>query len=156
MSQQPLDANPQAMNLQAPPGKRGWYIGAGIAVVLIAAVVTVVLVLTSSNSYDLKGSITIFGSVQSAAMDGHCHGMDGYDDIDTGAQVNVYNRSGDLVATGELGAGKSVTGESLECTFPFTVPNVPSGTVQLEISHRGRSTVTEDEGRGGRLALTLK
>jgi hypothetical protein len=125
-------------------------------VLTVAIVVGLVLVI-SGGSTDLKGQLTIYGSVSSGRYGtGHCSGSGGYSDIGEGSQVNVYDASGDLVATGDLDPGNSVTGDGLECTFSFAVADVPSGeTLQVEVSHRGKVTVTADEVESGTVLLSL-
>ena len=83
-----------------------------------------------------------------------CTGYSGYDDITEGAGVTVYDSAGKVVATGALGTGKPVSGA---CSFPVTVSGVPEGSkfYQVEISHRGKVTVSASNAKAGVFAASL-
>lgn len=74
-----------------------------------------------------------------------CDGQGGFSDIRPGASVTVYDASGTIVGSGAITDDGSTS--STGCQFPFTVPNVPTGSAfyQYEISHRGKLTFTADE-----------
>lgn len=91
---------------------------------------------------------------------GDCVGYEGggMGDIVPGAAVTVYDSSGKVVAAGSLGNGKLPgSGGSIPCTFPVTVPGVPAGSkfYQVEISHRGKVTVSAAEAKAGKFAASL-
>lgn len=71
-----------------------------------------------------------------------------------GAGVNVYDAQGTVVAIGQLEPGGVTAGG---CTFSFSAPNVPDngGTVQVEVSHRGRISLRPQEAKSGGASFTL-
>ena len=83
-----------------------------------------------------------------------CTGYEGYDDIRAGAGVTVYDSAGKVVATSSLGAGKP---KDAACVFPVKVPGVPEGSkfYQVEISHRGKITVSTAEAKAGEFGASL-
>jgi hypothetical protein len=87
-----------------------------------------------------------------------CAGSGGYGDIVAGAAVTVYDDAGKVVATGSLGPGKYESADSVApCVFPVSVPGVPQGPkfFQIEISHRGKLTLSDDDAQSGRFAGSL-
>ncbi len=62
-----------------------------------------------------------------------CVADDGYDDIDTGAQVVVTDEAGTTLGIGDLGIGilttssGDSTGPADRCQFQFAVSDVPTG-----------------------------
>jgi len=108
-----------------------------------------------AGSFTLVGSLTLagFGHWTSGGVSG-CAGTGGYSDIGSGASVTVYDGSGQVVAVGALSSG-SLTGSS--CEFAVTVPNVPDGTrfYQVEISHRGKITLSNSDAKTGHFAASL-
>ncbi|KIZ16846.1 hypothetical protein SNA_17785 [Streptomyces natalensis ATCC 27448] len=92
--------------------------------------------------------------VPSGATSEDCTGYSGYDDIAKGAGVTVYDSAGKVVATGALGTGKPDSGA---CVFVAEVPGVPEGSrfYQVEVSHRGKVTVSAAEAKGGKFAASL-
>ena len=79
--------------------------------------------------------------------DGTCSTSNGYDDVNAGASVTVYNAEGTIVATGTLGTGTGHRETEAGgyyvgvCEFPFSIEVPDSPFYQVEVSHRGRSTV---------------
>lgn len=141
--------------------RRPWLLAAaGAAVVLVGVAVVVAM---SRGGEPKPAPFTLSGKLELSA-DGafsanpRCGGKGGYDDINRGASVTVYDAGGTVVATGELGEGRFV-GQKLDdpCAFPFTVANVPGGGqfYQVEVSHRGKVTVTADAAKAGAVKLTL-
>lgn len=55
-----------------------------------------------------------------------CTAVDGYGDIASGAEVDIVDGAGKVLAIGNLGDGK-VTSDTYGCQFDFTVPDVPMG-----------------------------
>jgi hypothetical protein len=68
--------------------------------------------------------------------------------------VTVYDSAGKVVATGSLGTGKP---KSAGCVFPVSVAGVPGGSkfYQVEVSHRGKITVSSAEAKAGKFAASL-
>lgn len=130
----------------------------GAIVVAVAAVVALIVVLASSgddssgDSFLLNGTMEMsFGDVTGGGD--QCSGSGGYDDIRKGASVTVYDATGKVVGTGELSG--STYAES-GCTWYFQV-SVPDGHdfYQVEVSHRGKITVSREEAKTGKVAVTL-
>lgn len=101
------------------------------------------------GTFTLRGTLTLTGGPQSVAFaDGFavvdpgelCFGRGGYNDIGAGTPVTVYDEAGTVVAHGVLGVGEAV--RLGVCAFGFAV-DVPVGSTfyQVEVSHRGRTTV---------------
>ncbi|MGW3667409.1 hypothetical protein [Streptomyces sp. NPDC005141] len=104
--------------------------------------------------FDTDGTITLT-DVGADLEDGEpCSGTGGYSDIDFGAQVNVTDAAGTLVATSSLGLGEKT---EAGCAFAFTVDEITPGSkfYTVEVSHRGGLTQTEAELRAGGLDFTL-
>ncbi|MCU7825922.1 hypothetical protein KSNIM_30625 [Kitasatospora sp. DSM 101779] len=85
---------------------------------------------------------------------GSCTGTGGYGDIGEGSAVTVYDATGQVIATGHLNTGAR---SGLTCRFPVWVSNVPDGPkfYQVEISHRGKITLSADDAKAGRFAASL-
>ncbi|MFJ8201315.1 hypothetical protein [Streptomyces sp. NPDC096152] len=68
--------------------------------------------------------------------------------------MTVYDSAGKVVATGELGTGKP---NSAACVFRVAVTGVPDGSTfyQVEVSHRGKITVSSAEAQHGGFAASL-
>lgn len=87
-----------------------------------------------------------------------CFGDEGYDDISTGTQVTVYDRSGKVLAIGDLGPGLVKDGYWADtCVFSILVEKVPAGRglYQIEVSHRGKIAFSEAKGLAGDITLSL-
>ncbi|WP_233288996.1 hypothetical protein [Kitasatospora sp. MBT63] len=106
-----------------------------------------------SSGFTLLGTMTLSGSNRPVGSDG-CAGRSGYDDILEGTSVTVYDASGKVVAEGELGGGIR---KGTACEFPVHVGHVPetSNFYQVEVSHRGKLTVSVDDAKAGRFAASL-
>lgn len=112
---------------------------------------------TAPPTFDVTGSLTLTdGSGVLDLGEGMCAGQNGYDDITAGAQVDVYDASGKVLATSSLEPGTPATDGLGGCTFNFDVPGVPAGLklYQVQVSHRGMLTESYDEMNHG-LQLTL-
>jgi len=110
---------------------------------------------SSPSSFTLTGTMTLTGdNTPSGATSEDCTGYSGYDDIGAGASVTVYDSSSKVVATGALGVGKP---KSAACVFPVKVAGVPGGSkfYQVEVSHRGKVTVSAAEAKAGRFGASL-
>jgi hypothetical protein len=126
-----------------------------LAIVLAAAFGT--WMIFKPKPFTLVGSITLTDDRSVSALynqDG-CHGTGGYSDIAEGAPVTVYNADGRIVSTGTISYSTGLS--STSCYLGFTAFDVPGGQgpYQYEVSHRGRLTFTEDQGRDGSVSATL-
>jgi hypothetical protein len=154
----PLPENPPA-----PVRERRWphpLVTGLVGLAVGAGVVGLVWGLSSGGSdapatFTLRGSMTLTGdNVPSGDTSEDCTGYSGYDDIARGASVTVYDSAGKVVATGALGTGKP---KSAACVFRVSVPGVPEGSkfYQVEVSHRGKITVSSAEAKDGGFAASL-
>ncbi|MEV8389804.1 MULTISPECIES: hypothetical protein [unclassified Streptomyces] len=105
-----------------------------------------------SEPFATDGTITL--TEVGTVLDELCSGTGGYSDIDFGAQVNITDAAGTLVATGSLGFGE---GTEVGCAFSFSVDDITPGSkfYTVEVSQRGGLTQTEDELRAGGMEFTL-
>lgn len=169
---QPEPTAPRA----GPPagGMPRWVIGAliGGILIIVALLVVVVLLLiggddgagdsttakdktdesAAAKTFSVKGDITLIDSgVNYAGTE--CYGTGGYDDMRGGTQVVVKDAAGTTVAVGALETG--IKQSSVECYFPFTVDDVPSGSAvySLEVSHRGDFSFKEEDATSISLSL---
>lgn len=108
------------------------------------------------NVDDTEGS-----TVYVRADDTTCELMGGFSDVNEGASVTVYDADGAIVGNARLGAGKTIYREDngprnyiAQCAFAFTVDVPSSPFFQVEVSHRGKVTVTAEE--AGAVDLTLE
>jgi hypothetical protein len=109
-------------------------------------------------AFTLRGAMTLADSLPLDSDYTNCSGSGGYDDIVEGAAVTVYDGDGKVVGTGALDAGTYATSDSTApCVFHFAVTGVPGGAkfYQVEISHRGRLTVSSAVARAGGFASSL-
>jgi hypothetical protein len=109
------------------------------------------------TEFNVTGSLTLSDtmSVVTTTKD-DCWGTGGYDDIQAGAQVVVYDNKGAMLASSELDPGVAEGDELGVCTFKFKVPNVPIADTDLysvEVTSRGKITFTQAE--AGSVGLTL-
>ncbi|MFF7190501.1 hypothetical protein ACFZAR_36020 [Streptomyces sp. NPDC008222] len=140
-----------------------------VGLVVGAGVVGLVWGLSGGSStpatFTLRGTMTLtsdasfqVGTVDSWACTGDASG---YGDIATGTAVTVYDASGSIVGTGSLGAGRFTespeTSTNRRCRFAFVIPSVPGGSkfYQVEVSHRGKVTVSAAEAKAGKFGASL-
>lgn len=113
----------------------------------------------TSAALEMRGVLTLTvessRSIRQADYQ-QCWGLAGYDDITGGVSVTVYNADGRIVGLGKLEPGKK-GGSAYECSFMFTVTDLPAGQgpYQYEVSHRGRLTVAEETIRDGLVRSSL-
>jgi hypothetical protein len=145
----------------APTRPRRWphpLITAAVGLLLGAGAVGAAWALSGSStpaSFTLRGSLTLTGdNVPSGDTSEDCTGYEGYDDIAKGAIVTVYDTAGRIVGSGALGTGKPSSGA---CVFPISVPDVAGGSkfYQVEVSHRGKLTVSAAKAKSGGFASSL-
>ncbi|WP_345695468.1 hypothetical protein [Kitasatospora terrestris] len=103
------------------------------------------------DTFALSGHLTL---KQSSVTSGPCSGTGGYQDIHEGATVTVYDGGGRAVATGSLAAGMRV---GLYCRFSVWVTGVPvgPGSYQVEVSHRGKATLSAEDAQAGKYEASL-
>lgn len=124
-----------------------------------------------SETMTVSGTITVLsegaGDVWGEPEDYNgepCEPDDGFDDINDGAQVVVYDKDGTKVGLGAVGEGVTIYDSRegsgarkwpFECVLPFTVTDVPKseGIYSLEIGSRGQVEFTPEE--AGNIRLTL-
>lgn len=101
----------------------------------------------------IHGSDTSGSSVE-VDSDGTCSVSGGYDDVNAGTAVTVYDKTGTIIATTSLGDGVGTATEQDSefpdiyigsCALPFSVQVPISDFYQVEVSHRGRITVSKAE-----------
>jgi hypothetical protein len=155
----PLPENPPAAGRRWPrplvTGLAGLVVGAGA--------VGLVWGLSDGGSsapktFTLRGSMTLTDPTALDFDHKACGGSDGYGDIRQGAGVTVYDAEGKVLGTGALGAGRYASEDSTApCVFAVKVPGVPEGSkfYQVEISHRGKVTVSSAEAKAGKFAASL-
>jgi hypothetical protein len=121
-----------------------------------------------ARTLKMAGHITVFGlhtyEQPVVTIEGDsCYSGFGFDDVNSGASVTVYDATGAIIATTQLGSGvgKYIDNDKgkdydiyiAECRFPFTV-NVPeSDFYQVEVTHRGKQTVARSD--AGSISLRL-
>jgi hypothetical protein len=128
---------------------------AAVALISVAAYIVTNRVASSpaASLGEAPPTITVTGTVQTRLgrtweIGRACPSVD-YDDIQPGANVTVYDRTGKVVALSTLGAGESGPHPLLEgvavCLFPFVVTGVPTsaGPYAVEVSHRGKLRFNE-------------
>ena len=147
----------------------------GVAVALVAVIALGLHVLSpfggavavsgagsSPSTVQLSGSMTVTavhgsdtaGSSVEVDPDGSCSAGGGFDDVNAGTAVTVYDKTGTIIATTSLGAGVGTAQEQSSqfpdiyigtCVLPFSVQVPASDFYQVEVSHRGRITVSKAE-----------
>lgn len=124
------------------------------AVRTTTATVTVTETPTSAEAatFDLTGTFTL----TDASLDESCQGSGGYHDIQSGTAVTVYNQAGAVDATGSLAAGRYKAATN-SCEYSVDVVGVPDDSkfYQVEVSHRGKITVSAMEAKSGAFGGTL-
>lgn len=117
---------------------------------MLAAVLLIFALLTFrevTQKHDIGGSIAVLSdSSFGSGSEGSCTGAsvsEGYGDIGPGIDVVVRNKSGSVIATGQLETGKWLLGN---CVLPIRVPDVPSSEFySLKIGHRGEQNFSKEE-----------
>lgn len=107
-------------------------------------------------TFVLRGTLTLTGDNILSNNGSSCMGTGGYDDIAAGTSVTVYDANGGVVATGALGDGSRDSTETT-CSFPLSAADVPSAPnfFSVEISHRGKITISRADAEAGMFAATL-
>jgi hypothetical protein len=169
---------PQSPFVPEPPQKRNrtFVVAMVVAVLVVAAAAAAITVgLTRGNDKPTSRSLStltptpavfqVLGVIrlqlggftwgEAGDSDLRCHGYQGFDDIQSGAQVIVRDSAGTTVATGTLDQGKAEnivdSGQGFKqattCALPFTVNGVPAGKnfYSVEVSHRGQQQYNEQQ-----------
>ncbi|MCD2105291.1 MULTISPECIES: hypothetical protein [Rhodococcus] len=127
--------------------KRVFIIGAAvIAVIALALIAVFTLRDTSPKTFEMKGSVGIIDGVTKLS-DNRCAGKGGYKDLSEGASVTIGDQSGKTVATGSIASSEYVSGACM-LTFSIQVP-AKLDFYQVEVSHRGVVTYSNEEARSG-------
>lgn len=127
--------------------------GTAVGAALVGAVWSITAAAAASpGTFTLHGTMTLMKAVGAPSVG--CLDTGGYSDINEGASVTVYDASGKVAAVGRLGKGIYA---SFVCTFPIDVANVPDGQqfYQVEVTHRGKVSVTADQAKAGKVSLSL-
>lgn len=145
-----------------------------IVVAVIGAVLAVVLVVdrtgnsaesapaSEPSTFTLIGTLVLQDEV--VATTKGCAGDRGYDDIQVGASVTVYDPSGDVIAVGKVNKATQKDVSRIgnysfigSCELAFSATNVPAEhpIYSVEVSHRGKVAVSADDAKNGRVELTL-
>lgn len=130
---------------------------AGAALVGTIWAVTANTTIGEPDAFTLTGEFALTEGVTEITGDeSACQGDDGYDDIQAGTSVTVYDAAGTTVATGSIGTPK-FEATVRWCVFDVNVPDVPKGSkfYSVEISHRGKVQLTAEEAEAGKFTSTL-
>lgn len=116
---------------------------------------------SAAERFDLTGALELHGKTLHDGS-GLCMGQGGYSDIAESAPVSVYDGTGSVIGTGRLARGddhgwtpNDSTERSNQCWFAFTVSVPGSDFYQVEVSHRGKLTVSQSDARSGKVELAL-
>jgi hypothetical protein len=105
-------------------------------------------------------TVTVMGNVTLRSVDvehwdgtpgEECHGTNGFRDMTTNTPVTVYDANNRVVAKGHLESGKWYDG----CVFAFTIPKVPSGMIQVQVSQRGMVAFTAEDVHDNKVMLQV-
>lgn len=146
------------------PGTKGPAIAAVVIILLVVGGVILFLGKVFSGpppsvtpaaptSFTFTGILQMHISDTTAGVE-YCSGKGGYDDIKEGALVTIYDETGKVIQTGTLPTGSS---EDPHCNWHISIPNVPIDAkfYQVEISHRGKITVSAADAQAGNFGVTL-
>lgn len=107
------------------------------------------------KTFDVEGTMTLTTSRGVIAAGGGCAGSNGYEDMQAGANVVIFDSTGEKVGIGELEPGRSGSEPTVQCIFDFTVNDIPiKGDIySVEVANRGEITFKRSEAKA--VALTL-
>ena len=90
----------------------------------------------------LTGDLELRGADNWTDGDAGCQGATGYDDLQVGAAVTVYNSVGDYAGAGYL---DSSSAKGSVCTFKYEITGIAGGSkvYLVEVSHRGKLAATK-------------
>jgi hypothetical protein len=139
--------------MKARPGRARLLILAGAVVAVVVAVVAVVSLTGGDSKIAVKGGVLLTTESINSSQ-GRCAGSGGYEDMDAGTSVTIFDASGTTIATSTLDKGTPTDAVGSSCLFTFEA-QVPSGDFYaIEVSHRGKVTFTKAEMHDGPV-LTL-
>ncbi|MGW0551526.1 hypothetical protein [Streptomyces altiplanensis] len=107
------------------------------------------------GTFTLTGDFTLTDGAISDDTGG-CEGSGGYEDIELGTSVTVYDAGGSVIATSSLIL--SEFDEAAEtCTYDVAVDDVPADEdfYQVEIGHRGKLQLSAEEAKSGGFSGSL-
>lgn len=109
---------------------------------------------TAAATFTLTGTMEVSGVRNWHPVSTQCEGTGGFDDITEGTGVTVYSGNGTVVGTGRLTNGVVF---GVRCSFSVVVEKVPVGAdfFQVEVSHRGKLTLSAADAKAGKFAGTL-
>ncbi|MFF1868705.1 hypothetical protein [Kitasatospora herbaricolor] len=169
MSPPPLDPIVEPVPVAARP-RAGWVVplAAGVAGLIVGAggvglawgltgsgpTLASTPTSTAAATFTLTGTMEVAGATHWRRVSTQCEGTSGYDDIAEGTSVTVYSASGTVVGTGRLTNGV-VFGSA--CSLSVVVEKVPVGAdfFQVEVSHRGKLTLSAADAKAGKFAGSL-
>jgi hypothetical protein len=131
-----------------------WWQRRGVQLSLLGVVILIVILLVNSNkTFTFKGELTLYASGNTTV--GSCNGTGGYSDLRQGASVTIYNSAGSIIGSGLLPEGQA-TGIG-NCVWDFQIESIPAGSdfYQVEVTHRGRLTVSSQEATSGNFAASI-
>ncbi|WP_329047097.1 hypothetical protein [Streptomyces sp. NBC_01422] len=107
------------------------------------------------GTFTLEGEFTLTEGAISDGIGG-CEGDGGYNDIELGTSVTVYDAAGSVIATSALILSEFDEAAG-SCTYDVSVEDVPAGEdfYQVEISHRGKIQLSAEEAQSGSFAGSL-
>lgn len=146
---------PDQVEQAKAPSRRWMWIAGGTAATAVA-LGAVVWATYPEPAFEMWGTVSLDRD-GAFSMNPECGGRGGYDDINPGATVTVYDAESKVLATGKLDKGKFAGQKSdAPCVFTFAVPNVPGGHdfYQVQVSHRGKIPVPVERAKG-LVVLTL-
>jgi hypothetical protein len=105
-------------------------------------------------TFTLTGTMELAGATHWRRVSTQCEGINGYDDIAEGTSVTVYSGSGQVVGTGQLTDGVVF---GTRCSLSVLVEKVPLGSdfFQVEVSHRGKLTLSAADAKAGKFSGTI-
>jgi hypothetical protein len=116
------------------------------------------LPILQSNSYSIKGSLTLVDSKIGGTSE-NCYGSGGYSDISAAMPVTIKDGEGKIIATGTTGIGirpESDEYSAVQCNFDFTVDNVPKADFySIKVGHRGELNYSLEEMQKREWKITL-
>ncbi|MDB9496814.1 hypothetical protein PN441_07410 [Spirulina major CS-329] len=96
-----------------------------------------------NSKYTITGSLTLLDS-DIEGSDDYCYGSGGYGDIEANMPVTIRDGQGNILATGNTGAGSKKS--LVECVFDFEVTNIPKTEFYaIEVGRRGELNYSFDE-----------
>jgi hypothetical protein len=135
--------------------RRTWFaLGSVVFVAIVAAAAFIGFNNSGALSpkHDVSGTFALTDTGENFSST-FCAGTGGYADIRSGTNVVLKDGDGKLLATGSLG---NPTGSGSQCTFTYTLKNVPdSPFYTIEVGSRGDLSYSLEEMRGKAWSIDL-